>query len=232
MRIQSRFKDYYDFLGQQFGQDPDTIYVREPIRHLEHNCVTWDHKANHEWWNSWESAGYFEDPTSETARTDKVWYSVEFVVAGPHTMSVLCVHRGQATAEVMVTEQHDHLFTRPANRFYSLPPRRPRMPSGKILEELIASVGAPVFRVTKRERGDQLVIGEQVPVLSGLGFPAIVSPEQMWQDIYSTITNVLRKNPDKAPPVEVANQYKIHAAGFDLVTSFRHPVNQKKPKKG
>jgi hypothetical protein len=43
-------------------------------------------------------------------------------------------------------------------------------------------------------------------------------------EIYNFIQNVLRKNPDTIPPVEVKNENKILSAGFDLKTSFRNPI--------
>jgi len=52
----------------------------------------------------------------------------------------------------------------------------------------------------------------------------IKSPEILFQDVYSYISNVLRENPDVKPPVEVANENKITAAGFDIKKSFRHRV--------
>ena len=38
------------------------------------------------------------------------------------------------------------------------------------------------------------------------------------------MNNVLRKSPDKEPPVTIGNDDRIEAAGFDLKTSFRHPI--------
>ena len=35
MRIQSRFKDYYDFISHQFGSDPSCVYVREPFKTVD-----------------------------------------------------------------------------------------------------------------------------------------------------------------------------------------------------
>ena len=63
-----------------------------------------------------------------------------------------------------------------------------------------------------------------MPNLGELNFGRMIPAEQMWQDIRATITDVLRPNPDRAPPVEISNEDKIHKAGFDGKTSFRHPV--------
>lgn len=57
--------------------------------------------------------------------------------------------------------------------------------------------------------------------LNDLGFAAIMSAEEVYQEIESYIINVLRDNPDKLPPVEVSNVDKIKQHGFDTKISFR-----------
>jgi hypothetical protein len=58
--------------------------------------------------------------------------------------------------------------------------------------------------------------------LDSLGFACMRSAEQAYQEIETYIVNVLRVNPDKAVPVQVADKDKINQHGFDLKQSFRH----------
>lgn len=58
--------------------------------------------------------------------------------------------------------------------------------------------------------------------LNDLGFAAIMTAEQCYQEIESYLVNVLRDNPDKIPPVQVSDKDKIGQHGFDLKQSFRH----------
>ena len=59
-------------------------------------------------------------------------------------------------------------------------------------------------------------------VLEDLGFASLMNAEQLYQDIATYITNVLRSNPDITPPVQVSDKDKIGQHGFDLKQSFRH----------
>lgn len=225
MRIQSRFRDYYDFISHRFGQQPDVVYVRDKIK--ETNVLF---------------------PTGRSSRVlphasrmliDGARGHIDFVVAAQRVVPLYVVRDQTFDVE---TNQYN-----PATVTYEwLGPQHKRLVKAfhedsfdqllslrtpKRLPDLIRAVGAPVFYVTDQQ-GDYVIINERVPVLKDLGFPAHIPPEVMWQEIFSTLTDVLRKNPDKEPPVMLSNNDRIHAAGFDLKSSFRHPVNQKKPKKG
>ena len=228
MKIQSKFKDYYDFVSTKFGQDPDCVYVRKSTQNGFDN-LEWPTKED-----------YFRDTINKTMLPGRrglprAWNPspnsaiyMEFIVAGPHVVAF--IRRNNKLERL--TKAHEPIL---GVDWKTSLPMYPKLPSGKDLEELIRLVGAPVFHI--REQGHslkknaiRLLIDDRVPVLADLGFASIVPAEQMWQDIYSTMINVLRKNPDKAPPVQVAEKYRIEEAGFDLKTSFRHPVNQKAPK--
>lgn len=64
-----------------------------------------------------------------------------------------------------------------------------------------------------------------VPILSQI--PNLVktlgSPEIFYQQLYNFFIEN-RENVDLEPPVSVDNKSKIQKAGFDLKTSFRHPI--------
>jgi hypothetical protein len=220
VKIQSRFKDYYDHISHRFGSDPDTVYVREPIRN--NNLIEWP-----------EGAGAVRGGKRCFLNTfdTRHRYTMEFVVAGMHVVAFGSSHDGSGVPE-MLGPQHEHLLVQSWRNESS----RPILPDSDQLTALVRRVGHPVFLVRGWHAMPgvaghwRLEIAERIPVLKDLGFPAIISDQQMWQDIYQTLTTVLRKNPDKEPPVRLANDDRIHAAGFDLKSSFRHPVNEKRKK--
>ena len=53
-------------------------------------------------------------------------------------------------------------------------------------------------------------------------FPKVMPADQAWQQIQFFLTNTLKVN--ERPMIETDDKYHIIAAGFDLKTSFRHPV--------
>lgn len=102
------------------------------------------------------------------------------------------------------------------------------------LDPVLRAVGAPVFALADviakefpnaaRICDVELRVHKRIPVLKDLGLPAYAPPTAVWQEIARVLTSVLRKDPDKQPPCVIANDDRVEAAGFDLVSSFRHPV--------
>ena len=223
MKIISKYRDYYDFVSKRYGEDPACIYLRRDF-------VMRDREIDVEY----PRADLFQD-----TRARDSWGilphlpSLVFVVAAKWCVPFF--ERGNAVTRVVFPE-HDALFaTKRVGRRDV--PQRPGIPEGAVLEKIVRAVGVPVFKVlgwhfAYSDGKSYLRIDKRVPVLDHYGLSAIVPPEQMWQEVYSTLQNVLRVSPDRAPPVEVGNEYKIHAAGFDLKTSFRHPVNVMPKKAG
>ena len=87
--------------------------------------------------------------------------------------------------------------------------------------ELSRKINAPVFTFTSNRR-DIAHIDGNVPILSTLGIPALISASQMYQDIAYFLGNTMKGSPDLMPASPQSNKEKITAAGFDLVQSFRH----------
>jgi hypothetical protein len=58
--------------------------------------------------------------------------------------------------------------------------------------------------------------------LRNTDFPKVMHAQDVWQQLQFFLTNTLRIN--DRPMLEVEEKYKIIGAGFDLKTSFRHPV--------
>lgn len=63
---------------------------------------------------------------------------------------------------------------------------------------------------------------ERIPQLGELGVGSVYTPEQLYQTIDAFFINVLRDNPDTAPVSIVPDKAKITNHGFDSKISFRH----------
>lgn len=251
MKIQSKYKDYYDYISHKFGADPNTVYVRNTIPISEkidlRKLPSW--KSDTDYYHRDTNARVFYDSLAgnrdEYDKSGRLTlsYKLQFVVVGDHVIPVVKETKpGWMDADHIVQKEsyekfeplssaHSHLLTpKPSRYLVDLRPRMPSLPSSAQLQELIRAVGVPVFRILERDRRDRLHIAEKVPNLSDMNIPSVLPAEAAWQSIYTTLTSVLRIDPDKAPPVVVGEKYRIEAAGFDLKTSFRNPVNPK-PKK-
>lgn len=215
MHIVSRFKDYYDYIGQRYGEDPSVTYIRKEIPlHLAEKEIDKLSGFFHSWYLPQNVmlvvAGELTFPVESTSVYDK-----EFGVWSPPTYRLL---DGQS--------YNQHFEYRSRYRYSLL--RRNRWADFQdaidgytpTFFSFMKATEAPVFLLT--DAGVQ----EQVPVMKNFGIASVCSPEDMWQNIYYTFTNIIRRNPDKEPPVEIANDDRIQKAGFDLKTSFRHPVNK------
>jgi hypothetical protein len=236
MKIRSKFKDYYDHVGQRFGEDPDVVYSRGRIKSEGYEVDPPRYRGRH--MTSGRSSFHHYLRPRDSQR-DRTLYSLELLAAGELVFPV--VRMAQRTSDdvnrvVSGVVSYRHLDEptlqwiqgySPDNKYYDeellwhifheeLTKFRPN------LEKAQVDLQAPVFLYG--EKG----IYERVPILREHGIPALVSAQQMWQNVYSIIVNRLRKNPDKAPPVAISERDRIVKAGFDLKTSFRHPVNPKK----
>lgn len=231
MRIQSKFRDYYDFISHRYGQDPQIVYERKPLTVTSVPASALDSEAR--------AAIGIPDVRRRVVDADR-WYCGASIVAGRYVFPFLrrCAARGDrwemadednpAHRKALTEEWQDKLGKR---RWWRRSDRGPLVPTRTPPEEplyrVIRAVGVPVFAVTEMRWGE-LLLSERVPVLADHGIPALVSAEQMWQNLFHVLSNVLRTSPDKEPPCTVGNEDRIEAAGFDLRSSFRHPVNVKK----
>ncbi len=227
MRIQSKFKDYYDHISHVYGGDPDVIYLRSPLKTTEYKVkplgITTDHCLK-----------------------PRCGYNLGHLVVGSKALPVIFQYEhdeDKAKYGLFVDTLHIELFDPVKYPFkhgsliekYSNGPEK--IPDIKV-KELVQEVGAPVFFITsiksswaKRGPVSEVSVEERIPILKDVkGFTSVYPASQVWQEIYATLTNVLRKNPDKEPPVRIANNDRIHAAGFDLKTSFRNPINPRNKK--
>ena len=241
MKIQSKFKDYYDHIGRLYGEDPGVVYVRGKVPGFG------DLKYG-------RGDNPFPRFTKESVK-DKITCDVEYIIAGEMFFSVvrsLARWTDSHTQNTVYQETYElfnrlyfdwfngnhYAYTNPVRKSLTLINERDwhrfqdtlaDTSFKKKIRALTVKAGVPVFKVSYLIDGS-LRIEEHTPILASHCIPSVIGPGGMWQNIYSTMTGVLRKDPDKEVPVKLSNESRIHKAGFDLKSSFRHPVNKKKNK--
>lgn len=251
MKIHSKFVDFYDYISHQYGADPDVVYSRGLLAPPGSQAIT-DGRvslpvppgmgaairlARPLGFSRYRSVGRKQVYVPERAP-----YETSTLVAGRYVFNVLSRRMEMDPEEVKLglpykppTYQHqlvtDQLpqelkeMFKPSDAKFKAPTITP--PEDTV-HALIRLVGAPVFLVHGTQGSglkERLVLDKRVPILSDYGVAALVSAQQMWQNLYHVFQNVLRKNPDKDPPCVIANDDRVEAAGFDLETSFRNPIN-------
>lgn len=224
MVIHSPFKDYYDWVaGKYGGGDPKIVYARvalgerDPTVHfilprqisfpittppprLESNSCfrcKWLAIAGKYYLLVKEISIYanINVPTSE-----KPW---SLFVEGKHPK----------LDEALLPQKGENNWRKNDYGYYV----------GRPSEEVIRiskEIHAPVFCLS--EWGN--FVEGIVPNLGELGIPAIVSAEQMYQDLSYFMGNVINESPDIQPAGKPpqTDREKVVSHGFDLKTSFRH----------
>lgn len=236
MIIQSQFKDYYDFVAQQYGGgDPKIIYERKPF--TQQWSVEQDYRRAG---GSPRDATIRLRPWPWDARyaieKDEGWQCKWLCVAGKY---YLLVNNHVGATWTLFRKDHiavmeflgldtpkqkrqgrywvrNWLSMRDRHPFDYYIAKHPTAGRDQYLIEFHRKIQAAVFTYT--ERG----VDEQIPILADLGFPKLIDPYSLYQDLSYFVGNLLHESPDMKPPVEVSNADKIHAAGFDLKQSFRH----------
>jgi hypothetical protein len=228
MKIQSSFKDYYDFVANQYGGgDPRVVYERKRLssenpefgscygskKVLIQNCPLID-------------PGTFGDEHSV-----RLMYLIiagkAYLITHPDDDSSIDVNTYQLTS----AEDFFKTIGQTRKNWQWFYPQRFGVEFEKehpFLIELSRVVGAPVFAIRTinhgypRTESAEIVIHGQCPVLEKIGFPALIPATQMYQDLAYFVGNTMKPVPDTDPPVAVSNREKILKAGFDLKRSFRH----------
>ena len=227
MKIISRFKDFYDFSPQMLGFQPDPVplYMRDTVNYksdINEDFVELDEKIPYE---VSEIEGFFR-------RCEDYEFSVIVVCGTGYFIAekkgkkyyVKCNYGDYFGYRSLFNKKKDLFITDDISTVYKY--RLPDIISKKI--------GAPVYRLVatklnkyvanswKGYRNWAVVLDRHTPVLQEYGLGKIIDPNKLYQDIEYWLTSVLASSPDTVPPVEVANDYKIIAAGFDLKGSFRN----------
>lgn len=233
MIIQSKFKDYYDYVGHTYGSDPLVRYIREPLTAFnEHGFrLNLTVKAKLDF--------LIPDPRPpHPGDTPRYNYKVLVVMDTAYLLQTYISVRTDISYEYdryylydWITDPQKlkkHHWWREAgdNLYANSTPR-------DCVIELTKLVGQPVFIIDRigvdyqaRLKGGawpaSISIESNIPILGEYGFAALFPSTKLFQDLTYFIGNTMHSNPDRAPPVEVSNDDRLVQHGFDKKTSFRH----------
>lgn len=230
MVIQSSFKDYYDFVANQFGNgDPRVVYVRKRLA-PQKNCGNMIYESNLQ--IEIEGDSPLLDLTNMFCHHQQDVQTVFLVVAAKlyrMTQPGMGMYRSCFTNvnnfKVQSPEETAEITKK--KRWYWARHSFPYGIEQPFLVDLSRQIQAPVFVVReacglRKSSNTCITIAGQCPILQAVGMPTLIPPTQMYQELAYFVGNTLLSAPDQQPPVEVTNRQKILKAGFDLTQSFRH----------
>jgi hypothetical protein len=236
MVIKSPFRDYYDFVAHQYGGgDPRIVYPRQRIIPLPETCIYMEVENF-----------LLRDPSRDwfyKLKNKKKMNYMYLVIAGkayllgkpaPETGTKIDISTWKSDYD-LASYQLQPLEQKweQANRWlFEVNSNKYGIEFGKehqFLVDLCRKINAPVFVISRVEYTNKpqvarVTICGQCPVLSRLGIPALISAQQIYQDLAMFVGNKMKDPPDTQPPVALSNKSKIVKAGFDLIQSFRHRV--------
>lgn len=232
MIVKSPFKDYYDFVAKRYGGgDPRVVYARDRLA----PCKTFDGQI-YETHRTVEMTEFpFPSPEDFFGRPDcdEALSTLFLVVAGKLYLIARMAKSSEPRNPNTYRLQSPEPPALPKTRKWRWNYWRRYLPAfGKEhpqLIELSRLIQAPVFAISGvvvpwRSSKTRITICGQCPILGTVGFPSLISPFEMYQDLAYFVGNTMKPVPDTEPPVEVSNREKILKAGFDLRQSFRHRV--------
>ena len=219
MIIKSRFKDYYDFVGMQFGGgDPRVCYARERLSADDYFDVEVDSFPLRNP-NDYHPDGSYKD----REKFEQVYLVVAgrlYLLSRPRTCEIShhninSYHLKYWPAKAKEPTKKTKFWWRGDQSQMAFGVERP------FLVDLCRAVRSPVLAVEAIAHG-QVRIAGQCPILQEVGMASAIPAFQMYQEIAYFVGNTMKACPDTVPPVDVSNQEKILKAGFDLKSSFRH----------
>lgn len=224
MKIISNFKDYYDFVAHTYGGgDPLNVWVRKDTLNppfVGANFTTFDTfkvKDTGLYRKSWEKKGeswgwqmgfcvlngkaYPTVRKSTSSGLQTTYEPWKILKANHPFVDFYLNHKSTRYSNLRAKEQVESWLS----------PKE----SAQLIE-VSRQVKQPTFIMLDRDS----VYGE-LPRLGELGFAALFSPEQIYQNLSQFVGNYLRDSPDVNPPLTVSNRDRILQHGFDPKKSFR-----------
>lgn len=218
MKIQSRFKDYYDYVPQLYGGgDPKIVYVREPLTEFNESgfrpSVSLKHKVYY----------HLPDPFSRNSRFENYRFSVLVIMDRPFMM----ISKAQACVfDDWKIYNWDENFLDLKDRHYFWSDITYQYPKGERSDNILAltkKVGTPVYLIESAyQRTNDVSIQSEIPILNHLGVASFYPAVQLYQDLAYFIGNTMKDSPDTKPPVVVDDLTRLQQYGFDKKVSFRH----------
>jgi len=222
MKISSPFKDYYDYVGNQYsGGDPKVPYIRHKINCGQLNTI---------------SAKVSNLPDS-TCSPHSIYEYKWLVLCGCYYLMLRPSDKHKMFAHTFWEPKEWHIldpdlhadiynsFVCKKRFFMETIDYKYQDYCGRFDENLVSlskQVKAPVFCISKVFRTDSVYIDELVPILASVGIPKLIKAEQLYQELAYFISNKMVESADLKVPVNVSDKDQIVAKGFDIKQSFRH----------
>lgn len=215
MKIQSQFKDYYDYVAHMYGGgDPAILYLRTritPVKDMGHGTI-------------------FEP--SKTVMIDELYsevyyahnaYDSEFdykslVICGK---SYLLRSEKYKNKFIVMRDRDVPIIEKRRHCSFLSEPRKCFGVKSKKLDAVSKEIGQPIFIISHMYR-NYIEVDSRIPILNEMNVASFYDAHQIYQDISHYICNVIRTSPDVTPPTVVSNEDRIVQYGFDLKQSFRH----------
>lgn len=228
MKIISPFVDYYDYLSTCFGKpDPKRTFVRPKYLSDKTKFTYKVYDKDLFLPRSYQTHFTFND--HKKSFLNFKWLVVlgkKYLIyyhSNTYLDSYIEYSRSSQFSIIQESEFYK-IFSRDFNIF----PEPYEVFQGKFEQEFLKitkEIKQPIFFIDSFNSSTRKYeVSDEVPFLAKMKFNRYMDAEELYQEIDYWIGNVLKDNPDKNPPVEVDNKHKIISNGFDLKTSFRHPI--------
>ena len=220
MLIVSKFKDYYDSVGPQFGIDKSIVYQRvtsTPISNKKNVSILSRFKRTWPWNNRMD----LHFPPTPGYQTVDAWYIIGF--CGKIHICCLVEKSKKFGYEPIIKEvyyktQLQKLFATQEDEKYRKTLKLIETHEEVDISGVFVNYKTPIFLEQLSSSANQTPFTVN-PRLSDYGFVKTKDPFSAFQEIQQYISGVLGVDLIKIP--EPSDKIKIVAAGFDIVTSFR-----------
>lgn len=235
MKIQSRHKDFYDYVAHIYGGgDPKNTYIRDIVipDKVSLGGDKFEERATFREpaFELWVPGDYqLEDGASQQffgiSIAGKVYIVTRAHRAGTWSYDNTRYEGGYVEPWKIATYGD---LSKKQTRAY-----RQSLPSGRDPDHVIRCgvlypqsvalskrLKAPVFKFDSHH-GYPRVYG-RYPLLSEYGIPSVLQPEQAYQEISMFLMSVVNEAPDSMPRTEMSSVQKVESHGFDKRISFRH----------
>lgn len=218
MKIQSRFKDYYDYVAHIYGGgDPKITYVREPLTEFNQYGFRPDLLVKH-------NVEYrLPDTPSYYSRFKDYSFAVLVIMNRPFLLYSRKLEVGYSAFALYDFILNPLDLNEKRYAWSDTTTDYPRGDESQNILELTKKVGAPVYLINSSSYyQSQVYIQPEIPNLGKLGVASFYPAEQLYQDLAYFIGNTMKDSPDTKPPVEVSDLDRLQQYGFDRKVSFRH----------
>lgn len=224
MIIKSKFKDYYDFIANQFGGgDPKVVYLRSPLTKEQQiiNLKVTDPKS-HSILAKLFRQSFLGQPFSFKI----ISVFGHFILISSDSPNIFSKSNFHIFSENKDPILYKQLCGR--NGFYYSKYKEEDFVNKEyvFLKDLSILLKHPVFTISRAtylgKEMWEFILEENIPILKDFGIPSLINANQAYQEISHYISNVININPDILVTSKLSDSEKVLQHGFDLKKSFRH----------